>query len=90
MQCDEIWSICDAKQKNVATAKGAPAGAGDLWTWTALDADSQPMLSWLVGARDAGYAHGLMQDVAARLTNQVQLTTDGLARKRRSGRVSTS
>lgn len=77
VQCDEIWSFCYAKQKNVATAKAAPAGAGDLWTWTALDADNKLMISWLVGARDAGYAHELMQDVAARLANRVQITTDG-------------
>lgn len=77
VQCDEIWSFCYAKQKNVATAKAAPVGAGDLWTWTALDADNKLMISWLVGARDAGYAHELMQDVAARLANRVQLTTDG-------------
>jgi IS1 family transposase len=77
VQCDEIWSFCYAKQKNVATAKAAPEGAGDLWTWTALDADNKLMISWLVGGRDAGYAHELMQDVAARLANRVQLTTDG-------------
>jgi IS1 family transposase len=77
VQCDEIWSFCYAKQKNVATAKAAPEGAGDLWTWTALDADSKLMISWLVGGRDAGYASELMQDVAARLANRVQLTTDG-------------
>ena len=77
VQCDEIWAFCYAKQKNVATAKAAPEGAGDLWTWTALDADNKLMISWLVGGRDAGYAHELMQDVAARLANRVQLTTDG-------------
>jgi len=77
VQCDEIWSFCYAKQKNVATAKAAPEGAGDLWTWTALDADSKLMISWLVGDRDAGYASELMQDVASRLTNRVQLSTDG-------------
>ena len=77
VQCDEIWSFCYAKQKNVATAKAAPEGAGDLWTWTALDADNKLMISWLVGDRDAGYASELMQDVASRLSNRVQLTTDG-------------
>ncbi len=60
VQCDEIWSFCYAKAKNVATAKAAPEGAGDLWTWTALDADSKLMISWLVGDRDAGYANELM------------------------------
>lgn len=77
VQCDEIWSFCYAKQKNVATAKAAPQEAGDLWTWTALDADSKLIVSYLVGSRDAGYAHEFMQDVADRLANRVQLTTDG-------------
>ena len=57
------------------TAKKAPDGAGDLWTWTALDADTKLVISWVVGGRDAGYAHDFMQDVAARLANRVQLTT---------------
>ena len=78
IQCDEVWAFCYAKQKNVATAKAAPAEAGDLWTWTALDADTKLIVSWIVGGRDAGYAHEFMQDVAARLANRVQLTTDGL------------
>jgi IS1 family transposase len=77
VQCDEIWAFCYAKQKNLPTAKAAPVGAGDLWTWTALDAENKLMISWLTGGRDAGYAHELMQDVAARLANRVQLTTDG-------------
>jgi IS1 family transposase len=53
LQCDEIWSFCYAKQKNVADAKSAPEGAGDLWTWTALDAETKMMVSWQVGDRDA-------------------------------------
>ncbi len=77
VQCDEIWSFCYAKQKNVATAKAAPQEAGDLWTWTAIDADSKLIVSYLVGGRDAGYAHEFMDDVASRLANRVQLTTDG-------------
>ncbi len=77
IQCDEIWAFCYAKQKNVATAKAAPEEAGDVWTWTALDADSKLIVSYLVGGRDAGCAHEFMQDVAGRLTNRVQLTTDG-------------
>ena len=78
VQCDEIWSFCYAKQKNVAAAKAAPEGAGDVWTWTALDADSKLIISYLVGSRDAGYANEFMQDVASHLANRVQLTTDGL------------
>lgn len=79
VQCDEIWSFTYAKQKNVPTAKAAPADAGDTWTWTAIDADSKLAVSWLVGGRDAGYANAFMQDVAERLNNRVQLTTDGHA-----------
>jgi len=78
IQADEIWSFCYAKQKNVATAKAAPEQAGDVWTWTALDADSKLIVSYMVGGRDAGYANEFMQDVARRLANRVQLTTDGL------------
>lgn len=77
VQCDEIWSFCYAKQKNVAKAKAAPEEAGDVWTWTALDADSKIILSYLVGGRDAGYAIEFMDDVRSRLANRVQLTTDG-------------
>jgi len=78
VQCDEIWSFTYSKQKNVETAKAAPGEAGDTWTWTALDADSKLIVSYLVGGRDAGYADAFMQDVASRLANRVQLTTDGL------------
>jgi IS1 family transposase len=77
IQCDEIWSFVHAKQKNVARAKAAPQGAGDCWTWTALDADSKLIVSFLCGGRDAGYANEFMRDVAARLSHRVQLTTDG-------------
>jgi len=77
IQCDEIWSFVYAKAKNVAKAKAAPSTAGDVWTWTALDRDSKLILSYLVGGRDAGYANAFMQDVADRLTDRVQLTTDG-------------
>jgi IS1 family transposase len=79
VQCDEIWSFVHAKAKNVPTAKAAPEGAGDIWTWTAFDADSKLILSWVVGSRDAEYALTLMDDVRERLTNRVQLTTDGHA-----------
>lgn len=77
IECDEIWSFTYAKQKNVKTAKAAPEGAGDTWTWTALDADSKLIVSYLVGGRDSRYANAFMEDVASRLTNRVQLTTDG-------------
>jgi IS1 family transposase len=77
VQCDEIWSFVHAKAKNVPTAKAAPPGAGDIWTWTALDADHKLILSWKVGGRDADYALMLMDDLRGRLANRVQLTTDG-------------
>jgi IS1 family transposase len=78
IQCDEIWSFTYAKQKNVATAKAAPEGAGDTWTWTGIDADSKLIISWLVGDRDADYAQAFMNDLASRLSTRVQMTTDGL------------
>ena len=77
IECDEVWSFCYAKQKNVAAAKAAPEGAGDVWTWTAIDADSKLMVSYLVGSRDAGCAMAFMEDLRSRLSNRVQLTTDG-------------
>jgi IS1 family transposase len=77
VQCDEAWAFCYAKQKNVAHAKAAPEGAGDVWTWTALDADSKLILSWMVGGRGAGYALALMDDLRSQITARVQLTTDG-------------
>jgi transposase-like protein len=76
VQADEIWSFVYAKAKNVPEEKQG-FGAGDVWTWTAIDADSKLLISYLVGKRDAGYAHEFLQDVAARLTTRVQLTTDG-------------
>jgi IS1 family transposase len=77
VQVDEIWSFTYAKQKNVATAKAAPADAGDTWTWTALDADSKMILSYFVGGRDGECAMWFMDDLASRLANRVQLTSDG-------------
>jgi IS1 family transposase len=77
IQCDEIWSFCYAKEKNVATAKAAPNGAGDVWTWTALDADSKLLVSYFVGDRSGQSAIALMDDLRSRIENRVQLTTDG-------------
>jgi IS1 family transposase len=78
VQVDEIWSFTYAKQKQVKTAKKAPEGAGDTWTWTAIDADSKLIISYLVGGRDGEYALAFMDDVRGRLANRVQMTTDGL------------
>ena len=77
IQCDEIWQFCYAKQKNVARAKAAPEGAGDVWTWVAIDADTKLIPSWLVGDRGLGSAYTLMHDLAERVSNRIQLTTDG-------------
>ena len=76
IQCDEVWSFCYAKDKNSSDEKKAQ-GAGSLWTWTALCADSKLIVSYLCGGRDAVWARSFMKDVAARLTTRVQITTDG-------------
>jgi IS1 family transposase len=78
VQADEIWAFCYAKEKNTRRAKTPSEGAGDVWTWTALDADSKMMLSWSVGRRDVDSARVLMDDLSARVANRIQLTTDGL------------
>lgn len=77
VQCDEIWQFCYAKAKNVPADRKGVFGYGDVWTWTAVDADTKLTISYLVGLRDAGCAYQFMQDLASRLTNRVQLTTDG-------------
>jgi IS1 family transposase len=77
IQVDEIWAFVYAKQKNIAGAKRAPANAGDVWTWTAIDADTKLIPSWFVGGRDSDAAIIFMDDLASRLANRVQLTSDG-------------
>jgi IS1 family transposase len=77
VQVDEIWSFIYAKDKNVATAKAAPDGAGDAWTWTALEADTKLIISFFIGGRDGDCAKWFMDDVASRLATRVQLTSDG-------------
>lgn len=77
VQCDEIWSFCYAKDKNVPERMKDQEGAGSVWTWTAIDADTKLMLTWFIGARDAGCANRFMLDVASRIEGRVQLTTDG-------------
>jgi len=77
LQCDEIWSFCHAKQKNVPEEHAGEFGYGDVWTWTAIDPDTKLVPSFAVGTRDADAASAFMLDLAARLTNRVQLTTDG-------------
>lgn len=77
IQVDEIWSFTHAKQKNVTTAKAAPADAGDTWTWTAIEADTKLIVSYFVGDRDGECAMLFIDDLRARLANRVQLTSDG-------------
>jgi IS1 family transposase len=77
VQCDEVWSFCYAKARNARTAKAPPPGAGDVWTWTAIDADSKLIVSWFVGNRDTQSGVSFMDDLRSRLANRVQLTTDG-------------
>ena len=77
VQVDEIWAFVYAKAKNVGTAKSAPEGAGDCWTWMAIDADTKLIPSFYVGARDAYAAQMFIGDLAGRLANRVQLTSDG-------------
>ena len=79
VQCDEVWSFCYAKRKNVEYAKAAPDEAGDVWTWTGIDADSKMIVSWHVSpSRDSDAAIEIMDDMRNRLANRVQITTDGL------------
>lgn len=78
IQCDEIWSFVYAKEKNVTADIADKQVAGSVWTWTAIDADTKLIPCWLIGKRDAGCATEFMQDLAGRLSNRVQLTTDGL------------
>jgi IS1 family transposase len=76
IQCDEIWSFVYAKDKNADPEDKAAGEAGDVWTWTALDADSKLMVSWQIGRRDSETGIPFMRDLASRLSNRIQLTTD--------------
>lgn len=76
VECDEIWSFVGAKAKNVPAERVAD-GWGDVWTWTAIEAETKLIVSWLVAGRDGGAACAFMEDVASRLAGRIQLTTDG-------------
>jgi IS1 family transposase len=78
IQVDEAWAFCYAKQRNVETAKTPPAGAGDVWTWAAIDADTKLVPSWAIGDRSGETAKAFISDLAKRLVTRVQLTSDGL------------
>lgn len=77
IQCDEIWSFCYAKEKNVPPEKKGQFGYGDVWTWVAIDADSKLAPSFMVGNRDLQTARIFIDDLKGRLGSRVQLTTDG-------------
>lgn len=78
VQCDEIWSFVGCKQRNVATSKAPVEGAGDVWTWTALDADTKLMVTYFVGDRSGESAGILADDLRSRISSpRVQITTDG-------------
>lgn len=77
IQCDEIWAFCYAKAKNVPEEHAGEWGYGDLWTWTAIDAETKLVPSWAVGRRDAFTGHAFIRDLASRMAHRVQLTTDG-------------
>jgi IS1 family transposase len=76
VQCDEIWSFCYGKDKNITEEQKA-AGAGSVWTWTAIDADTKLVISYVCGGRDAEFALEFMKDLASRVTTRIQITTDG-------------
>ncbi|HZU31995.1 MAG TPA: IS1 family transposase [Candidatus Angelobacter sp.] len=76
VQCDEVWSFCYGKDKNVSDEQKAE-GAGSVWTWTALDADSKLIISYLCGGRDASWGMSFMEDLASRVSTRIQITTDG-------------
>src|SRR3954454_11222923 len=77
IQCDEIWAFCYSKQKNVPQEHRGTFGYGDVWTWTAICADTKLVPTWLVGERTVDDADVFMRDLARRLSHRVQLTTDG-------------
>jgi IS1 family transposase len=77
VQCDEIWSFVEMKEKQAKLKARRPANVGDTWTWTGIDADSKLIVSWFIGSCDADAAWTFMRDLADRLANRVQLTTDG-------------
>ena len=79
LQCDEIWSFCHAKERNLPKEMRGADGVGDMWTWTAIDADTKLIITWHLGKRTKGDAQLFVRDLAARVTSErVQITTDGL------------
>ena len=77
VQCDEIWAFTYSKQRNAPYARGVIDGAGDVWTWTAIEQDTKLLISWLVGDRGSETALTFMDDLRSRVTDRIQLATDG-------------
>src|SRR4030043_765603 len=77
IECDEIWSFCYAKERNLPPEKKGRFGYGDVWTFVALDADSKLVVSWLVGSREPHDAYQFVKDIKKRVRNRIQLSTDG-------------
>jgi hypothetical protein len=77
IQCDEIWSFCYAKEKNVPEEYKGKFGYGDVWTWTAIDSETKLVPSWYIGSRDATDGMTFINDLKSRIANRVQITTDG-------------
>ena len=78
LQLDEIWGFCNSKEKNVPESRKGEFGIGDVWTWTPICADTKLIPTWLIGSRDGECARRFVTDLAGRLANRVQITTDGL------------
>jgi IS1 family transposase len=78
VQCDEVWSFCYSKQKNVPERLKGQSGYGSMWTWTALDADSKLMISWIVSDRNQEAADALIRDLKSRVSMRIQISSDGL------------
>jgi IS1 family transposase len=87
VQCDEIWSFCYSKAKNVPAEHRDQFGYGDVWTWTAIDAESKLAICWLVGERSPQCALAFMDDLASRLRQRIQITSDGFKPYREAVRV---
>jgi IS1 family transposase len=78
LELDEIWSFVAMKDKNIPEERAGEMGIGSIWTWTAIDAETKLVPSWLVGLRDGEHARAFICDLAGRMANRVQITTDGL------------
>ena len=90
VQCDEIWSFCYAKDKNVPEEMKGQPGVGSVWTWVALDPDTKLVPCWFVSSRDAGAAYHFIHDLAGRLANRVQLMSPVTSKPASRGRIKTS